>query len=147
MKQFIQHDPPHPGVILFDFYFEPLKLSITEAADRLQITRPNLSAIVNGKAGISAMMALKLSKAFDTTPQYWMNLQTAYDLWNAMKASEVEKIRPFKAALTASPSPATRLHEDAEVYERRSAPIKVHPQGGKPSATTAKKNVKRKSSK
>lgn len=89
MKTLIQHDPTHPGVILLEFYFEPLKLNITEAAQKLQITRPNLSAIVNGKAGISAVMALKLSKAFKTTPQYWMNLQANYDLWQASRQSEV----------------------------------------------------------
>jgi len=88
MKTFIQHDPPHPGEILYEFYFEPLKLSVTAAAEKLFITRPNLSAIVNGKAGISPQMALKLAKAFKTTPQYWMNLQTNYDLWHASKNEE-----------------------------------------------------------
>jgi addiction module HigA family antidote len=47
----------------------------------LFITRPNLSSIVNGKAGISALMATKLAKAFKTSPQYWMNIQASYDLW------------------------------------------------------------------
>ena len=89
MKNLVQHDPTHPGVILLEFYFEPLKLNITEAAAKLQITRPNLSAIVNGKAGISAVMALKLAKAFNTTPQYWMNLQANYDLWQASKQAGV----------------------------------------------------------
>jgi len=83
MKKLIQHSPSHPGTILQEFYLEPLKLNITEAAGKLQITRPNLSAIVNGKAGISALMALKLAKAFRTTPQFWMNLQANYDLWHA----------------------------------------------------------------
>lgn len=81
----IQSNPPHPGDILFEFYLEPLKLSITEASEKLLIARPNLSAIINGKAGISPLMALKLAKACDTTPQYWMNLQANYDLWQAGK--------------------------------------------------------------
>jgi len=85
MKKFIQHDPPHPGEILYEFYFEPLKLNITAAAEKLLITRPNLSAIINGKAGISAQMALKLAKAFKTTPHYWLNLQANYDLWQILK--------------------------------------------------------------
>lgn len=89
MKKLIQHDPAHPGAILLEFYFEPLKLNITEAAEKLLIARPNLSAIINGKAGISAVMALKLAKAFKTTPQYWMNLQANYDLWQASKQSDV----------------------------------------------------------
>lgn len=94
MKTLIQHDPSHPGTILREFYFEPLNLNITEAAEKLQITRPNLSAIINGKAGISAVMALKLAKAFKTTPQFWMNLQTNYDLWHASKQSAVLKKVP-----------------------------------------------------
>jgi addiction module HigA family antidote len=89
MKKLIQHNPAHPGAILLEFYFEPLKLNITEAAEKLLIARPNLSAIINGKAGISAVMALKLAKAFKTTPQYWMNLQANYDLWQASKQSDV----------------------------------------------------------
>lgn len=84
-KKFLQHDPPHPGEILFDLYLKPLKLSVTETAEKLLISRPNFSAIVNGKAGISALMALKLAKAFDTTPQHWLNLQSNFDLWNAAK--------------------------------------------------------------
>lgn len=93
MKQSIQHSPPHPGEILYEFYFEPLKLSVTEAAGKLLITRPNLSAIINGKAGISPQMALKLAKAFDTSPQYWMNLQINYDLWQADQKNEAKKIK------------------------------------------------------
>jgi addiction module HigA family antidote len=94
MKNFIQHDPAHPGVILYEFYFEPLKLNITDAAEKLLITRPNLSAIINGKAGISAVMALKLAKAFNTTPQYWMNLQANYDLWQASQQYDILKKVP-----------------------------------------------------
>src|SRR5687768_9442993 len=89
MKKFIQHEPVHPGAILWEFYLEPLKLNITGAAEKLLITRHKLSAIVNGKAGISAVMALKLSKAFSTTAQYWMNLQSNYGLWQASKQSGV----------------------------------------------------------
>lgn len=91
MKQFIQHDPPHPGEILSELYFEPLKLTVTKAADKLLITRPNLSAIINGKAGISPVMAVKLARAFNTTPQYWLNLQANYDLWQVMQNDEAVK--------------------------------------------------------
>lgn len=80
-RKFIQANPPHPGEILAGLYFEPLKLTVTDAAGKLLIARPNLSAIINGKAGISASMALKLAKAFDTSPQFWLNLQMSYDLW------------------------------------------------------------------
>lgn len=98
MKKFIQHDPPHPGEILSELYLEPLNLTVTEAAKKLLITRPNLSAIINGKAGISALMAIKLAKAFRTTPHYWLNLQAAYDLWHALskgKDKEVGRVKPL----------------------------------------------------
>ena len=94
MKKFIQHSPPHPGEILYEFYFEPLKLTVTDAAVKLLITRPNLSAILNGKAGISPHMALKLARAFNTTPHYWLNLQANYDLWQIMKDNQaINKIK------------------------------------------------------
>lgn len=94
-KTYIQHDPPHPGKILSELYFEPLNLTITDAAAKLLISRPNLSAIINGKAGISATMALKLAKAFDTTPQYWLNLQINHDLWISSQDSEMLKAVPI----------------------------------------------------
>jgi addiction module HigA family antidote len=84
MNEFIQHSPPHAGEILQEYYLEPLGLSISGAAKKLLITRPNLSSIVNGKAGISPLMAVKLSKAFNTSPEYWMNLQASHDLWQVM---------------------------------------------------------------
>lgn len=88
MKRFVQHAPPHPGEILNELYFQPLKLTVTEAAEKLLITRPNLSGLINGKTGISPQMALKLAKAFNTSPQYWMNLQNNYDLWKAGQQNE-----------------------------------------------------------
>jgi antitoxin HigA-1 len=93
MKQFIQHDPPHPGEILHEFYLEPLKISVTEAAEKLVISRPRLSDIVNGKAGISPIMAWKLSKAFNTTPYYWLNLQNSYALWSAGESKAVKGVK------------------------------------------------------
>jgi addiction module HigA family antidote len=84
MKAFIQHSPPHPGEILQEFYFEPLGLTISEAAKKLLITRPNLSSIINGKAGLSPLMTVKLSKAFKTSPQFWMNIQASHDLWQVL---------------------------------------------------------------
>ncbi len=85
MTKFIQKNAPHPGVILLEFYLEPNGLNVTQAAEKLFIARPNMSAIINGKAGISAHMALKLAKAFSTSPMYWMNLQANYDLSMVMK--------------------------------------------------------------
>lgn len=75
--------PSHPGRILRAHYLDPLKLTITEVAKGLGITRPALSAIVNGRAGVSAEMALRLAEAFNTTPELWVNMQKNYDLWEA----------------------------------------------------------------
>lgn len=77
------HNPPHPGEIIRDLCLDPLRLSITDAAAGLGVSRKTLSAILNGRSGISPEMALRLSKAFDTTPESWLNQQMQYDLWQA----------------------------------------------------------------
>ena len=92
----MMHNPPHPGEILRADYLEPLELSVTEAARALGVTRKTLSALVNERAGISPAMAHRLSKALDTTPEFWVNLQTQYDLWQARntKLGEVKRLVP-----------------------------------------------------
>jgi len=77
------YNPPHPGEILRVDYLEPLKLSVTEAAKALGVTRKTLSALLNERAGVSPAMAHRLSKALNTTPDFWVNLQTQFDLWQA----------------------------------------------------------------
>jgi len=79
------HNPPHPGEVIRSLCLEPLELTVTDAADGLGISRKTLSAILNGHAGISPEMALRLSIAFDTSPESWLNQQTQYDLWQAKK--------------------------------------------------------------
>ena len=79
------HNPPHPGEILRDLCLEPLKLSVTDAAKALGVSRKTLSAVLNGRAGISPEMAVRLSIAFDTTADSWLNQQVQYDLWLAEK--------------------------------------------------------------
>lgn len=77
------HNPPHPGKIIKVLCLDPLGLSVTEAAKGLGISRKTLSAILNGRAGISSEMAVRLSIAFNTSAESWMNQQTQYDLWHA----------------------------------------------------------------
>jgi len=77
------HNPPHPGEILKSLCLEPLGLSVTHAAEALGISRKTLSSNVNGRAGISPEMAVRLSIAFDTTAESWLNQQTQFDLWHA----------------------------------------------------------------
>jgi addiction module HigA family antidote len=87
------HNPPHPGQVLKDLYLQPLKLTITETAKALDVTRKTLSELINGRFGISPVMALKLSKAFKTTPKIWLNMQHEYDLWQAVKKTKLSKVK------------------------------------------------------
>ncbi len=77
------HNPPHPGEILRKLCLEPLRLSVTEVAKALGVSRKTLSSILNGRAGISPEMAMRLAIAFDTTPESWLNQQVQYHLWQA----------------------------------------------------------------
>jgi addiction module HigA family antidote len=76
------HNPPHPGEIIKALCLEPLSLTITQAAEALGVSRKTLSAILNGRAGITPEMAVRLSIAFDTSAESWLNQQTQYDLWH-----------------------------------------------------------------
>ncbi len=73
-------NPPHPGRIVRQDCLEPLRLSVTGGAKVLGVTRQALNNLVNGKSGISPEMALRLSKAFGSTPEMWLRLQMNYDL-------------------------------------------------------------------
>ena len=88
------HDPAHPGGYLKRQYLEPLGLSITAAAAALGVTRKTLSELVNEHSGVSAEMALRLSHAFNTSPEFWINMQTNRDLW-LRKRRFKEKIKPL----------------------------------------------------
>ena len=79
----MMYNPPHPGEILKGLCLEPLGLSVTDAAKALGVSRKTLSSILNGRAGISPEMAVRLSIAFDTTSESWMSQQMQYDLWLA----------------------------------------------------------------
>ena len=80
------HNPPHPGEIIRDQCLEPLGLTITAAAKGLGVTRKALSELVNGHSGVSPEMAIRLSKAFGSSPETWLRLQLQYDLWHAERA-------------------------------------------------------------
>ena len=77
------HNPPHPGEILRELCLEPLGISVTRAAKALDVSRKTLSAILNGRVDISPKMAIRLSLAFDASPESWLNQQAQYDLWVA----------------------------------------------------------------
>ena len=87
MKMKMQmHNPPHPGEVLKMLCLEPLNLTVTEAARSLGVSRKTLSGILDGRAGISPEMAVRLSIAFDTSAESWLNQQLQYDLWQAEKS-------------------------------------------------------------
>jgi addiction module HigA family antidote len=90
------HNPPHPGEILREWI--PEEISVTQAAESLYVARVTLSKILNGNAGISAEMALRLSKWLGTSPDLWMGLQSQYDLAQAAAVSKLPKISPLKRA-------------------------------------------------
>lgn len=93
----LMHDPPHPGEILRSLCLEPLGLSITEAAGGLGVSRKTLSAILNGRAGISPEMAVRLSIAFKASAESWLNQQVRYDLWRAEKLRKTLRVTRLAA--------------------------------------------------
>jgi addiction module HigA family antidote len=95
----IVRNPPHPGRIVKQECLEPLGLSITEAAQKLGVSRVALSEVVNERRGISPEMAIRLSKAFGSRPEIWAGLQMQFDLAQAMKkAGQIKVQRLTKAA-------------------------------------------------
>ena len=92
------HNPPHPGTIIKELCLDPLGLSVTDAAKALGVSRKTLSCIINGKAGISPEMAVRLSIAFDTSSESWVNQQSQYDLWQAEQSRDTLNVKPLSAA-------------------------------------------------
>ena len=88
------YNPPHPGSVLREYLGT---VSITHAAKHLGVTRAALSRILNGKAGISAEMALRLSDALGTTPELWIGMQVQYELWQASRKKR-KRITRLQAA-------------------------------------------------
>jgi addiction module HigA family antidote len=96
-------NPLHPGEIIRELYLKPLGLTVTEAAKGLGISRNTLSDLLNGKHGISAEMAYRLAKAFGSTPESWLNLQTIYDLAQVREKAEALEVRQFFAPQPVAP--------------------------------------------
>ena len=92
------HNPPHPGEVLEELCLKPLGLTVTRAAEALGVSRKTLSAILNRRAGISPEMAIRLSKAFGTSAESWLNQQTQYDLWVTQQALGKIKVKRLSAA-------------------------------------------------
>lgn len=92
------HNPPHPGESVRDLCVEPLGMTIGQAAGHLGVSRKHLSAVVNGHAGITAEVAVRLAKAFGGSPETWLRQQAAYDLWQIAERGEINVQRVPRAA-------------------------------------------------
>ena len=96
VKQKMGMLPIHPGEILKEMYLSPMGINITQLAENIGVTSKKVSQLINGHMGINAEMAIRLGKAFDTTPILWLNLQRNYDLWNACSKINVSKITSLR---------------------------------------------------
>ena len=94
----VMHNPPHPGGIVKRQCLDPLGLTVTRAAQGLGVTRQALSELLNGRAGISVEMAIRLSKAFGSTPETWLGMQMAYDRWEVRSRDGEIAVERFEAA-------------------------------------------------
>ena len=91
------HNPPHPGEIIRTLWLRPLGLTVTDAAAALGVSRKTLSALLNGRAGVSPEMAVRLSMAFGTSAESWLNQQMQYDLWHAERRRKTLKVARIAA--------------------------------------------------
>lgn len=93
--------PIHPGAVFFEDFLLPLGITQKEAAERLRISYPRMNEIVNGKRSVTPETALRLGKFTNTEPEFWLNLQQAVDLWDAIhseQAADLENIQPAQVA-------------------------------------------------
>ena len=91
-------DPPHPGEVLRELWLGEDGFTVTELADALGISRKTLSAIVNGRARITADVALRLAKALGTSAESWLEAQSQYDLWQASQRGVDKHVKCLVAA-------------------------------------------------
>ena len=92
------HDPPHPGEHVLEDCIRPLGLTITRAAEILGVSRVTLSELVNGRAGISPEMAIRLSKAFGGSADVWLTMQKNYDLWQVQQTADQIDVQRYEPA-------------------------------------------------
>jgi antitoxin HigA-1 len=90
--------PSHPGEVLNELYLMPLDMSAITLAKKLLVPRTRIERILKGETSLTADTAMRLAKYFSTTPEYWMNLQRAWDLARVSETTDVSEIKPLKAA-------------------------------------------------
>jgi addiction module HigA family antidote len=96
------HNPPHPGEFLSDVYLEPSGMSIREFAGRLGVTPSTLQRLLKGSHGVSPEMALRLSVVVGRSPESWLAMQDAWDLWQVRERVDVGDLTPLSIARKAS---------------------------------------------
>jgi addiction module HigA family antidote len=89
------HKPKHPGKMVKSLCIDPLGISVTDAAKALDISRPTLSKLLNGKMSITPEMAIRIAIVFQTSDELWINLQASYDLWKAHHARKKLHLKPL----------------------------------------------------
>jgi addiction module HigA family antidote len=92
----VMHNPAHPGEVLRETCLKPLDLTVKDAADGLGVTRKALSDLLNGHAGVSFEMAIRLEKAGWSTAEAWLKMQMNWSLWQARQAARSIKVKKFK---------------------------------------------------
>ncbi len=94
--------PTHPGQIIKGLYLDQFSITITDLAKALGVSRKTVSRIVNERGSISSGMALRLSQAFNTSPELWLNLQRNYDLWHAShNSNDWKSVQPVETRVNA----------------------------------------------
>lgn len=94
----MERKPTHPGKIIREDYLRPLGMTINELASGLGVSRKTLSKILNGRGAVTPDMALRLARAFNTTADFWLNLQKNYDLWEAEhKSNDWQRVKPVSS--------------------------------------------------
>jgi addiction module HigA family antidote len=96
----VMHNPPHPGEFILATYMEPFELSCRYLASRLNVAASTLNRVLKMKSGVSPEMALRLSKSLGRSPESWLAMQDAYDLWQARKQVKLGKVK--KVSLSAA---------------------------------------------
>ena len=87
------HNPPHPGEFIQATYMEPFDLSCRYLAGRLNVAASTLNRVIKTQSGVSPEMALRLSKALGRSPESWLSMQDAYDLWHAKKRIKLGNVQ------------------------------------------------------
>jgi len=89
--------PTHPGEMLLEEFLKPLGMSQVELAERIRVSYPRVNEIINAKRGVTPDTALRLSKLFGTTPEFWLNGQRNWDLWHALRSDTALDLKRIKA--------------------------------------------------